>query len=193
MRADGRAQEAELAFECARISGETLEFGARATIEIGHLHRRAGRPTRALDAYFVVAVDPRARRVDRDIALLWAGDMWRLEGAPAQAMRGWRHVAQCAERPLDRIRAYDRIALLELEEGRVDAARDVLAECDAALGRHAVERTELGERVRRALANVRARKRIDALEVRRTESRSRVRFEEVLRPKGRATDTPAGS
>jgi hypothetical protein len=159
LRADGLDAAALRAFERARERGGGTPFAPRATLEIGHVHRRAGRGDDALDAYFAVALDRGARAPYRDTALLWAGDEWLRTGETRQARRAWEHVARSGERALDRIRAFDRIALSHLADGDVGGARRTLARCDEALANRAAERTELGESVRGALGRMRARSR----------------------------------
>jgi tetratricopeptide (TPR) repeat protein len=164
LRADGEAERALEAFGVARERSPADSFGARAGIEIGHIHRRAERWDDALDAYFAVLVDFRARAEDRDTALLWAGDAWLEQGAADQARRAWRHVAEDGRRALDRVRAYDRIALSRLEEGDLERARATLRACEAGLAASASEVTELGRSVRGAVLRMRARVRCEALE-----------------------------
>ena len=135
--------------------GERTEFRARARLEAGHLHRREGRVSRALDAYLAVASDARAARDFRDEAWLRAGDVWRARGALDDARRAWRRVAADAADGRDRVLAYDRLGMAWLESGDVEAAAGVLHECLSTLKDAIEERTEQGERIRRTVRSMR--------------------------------------
>jgi hypothetical protein len=117
LRAAGDDEPAlrELA-EARRLGGGT-PFAARALLESGHIHRRAGRSRPALDAYLAVAGDARATQQHRDDAWIWAGQVWQAEGRGDDARRAWMGVAEDGADPLDRILAFDLIASSWLAAG----------------------------------------------------------------------------
>jgi tetratricopeptide (TPR) repeat protein len=158
LRAAGRPREASAAFEKAYRLGKGTDFRARALLEIGHIHRRAGRVERALDAYSDVVHDWSARPSLRDLGGLWAGRMRVLLGRAEEARRTFLRLSRTAERPVVRVRAYDRLALLEHELGIGEAARALLQRCLRELRPVARERTRLGAEVTRALRRMRARR-----------------------------------
>jgi len=155
LRAAGEPARALAEFEVAGELGENTAFRARARLEIGHLHRRARRAQPALDAYLRVASDPTAARTHRDEAWLWAGLLWREAERLDDARRAWRRVAEHGVDPLDRIRAFDRLGLLWIDGGDLEAAAGVLDECARALGGQASEETPQGARIRRGLGRMR--------------------------------------
>ena len=140
--------------EAAVALGEGTEFRPRARMEIGHVHRRAKRYGRALDAYLELAFDPGDARDHRDDAWLHAGDAWRARGELCDARRAWRFVSAGADDPCTRVFAFDRLGILKLDAGDLEGAADILNECVRSVTESALERTHRGERVRRALANM---------------------------------------
>jgi len=156
-RAAGDDRAALECFRRAREQGMGTRFRTRAILELGHVHRRAERWSLALDAYYELAHTADARASDRDAALYWSGVVCSELNQVAAARRAWRHVARNAERPLDRVRAYDKWALLEFNFGNPQVARDVLAVCDAELKAAALEDTTLGASVHAALMRMRSR------------------------------------
>ncbi len=166
VRAAGGEVEALALFSAAQRLGEGTPYRARAGLEVGHLHRRQARPREALDAYLAVAGDPRAQPAHRDDAWLWAGKVWSSVGKAEEARRAWTGVASGGADPLDRVHAYDCLVLQRVEEGDLEAAAGVLDECLHGLAEVALEETERGARVRKALQRMRC---VEALrdEVRR--------------------------
>ena len=77
-------------------------------------------------------------------------------GHPESALRAWRRVCSGAEDPVDRVRAWDRIASWRVETGALESAAAELQRCREALADVALEETELGARVRSALEHMRA-------------------------------------
>ena len=155
LRAFDRPLAAIEEFEVARrLGGETV-FAARAGLQIGHVHRRAGRPAPALDAYLGVVRDARARADYRDEAWIWIGVLWSDAGRIEDARRAWRGVARGARDPVDRIHAFDRLAMSWLACDDLEAAAGVLDECRRAMARRTAEATPLGARTRRALGRMR--------------------------------------
>ncbi len=147
----GREEEAlrELDLGCAL--GRGTEWCSRGLLEIGRIHRRAGRLQPALDAFLAVSADPTAPRSDGDEAWLEVGSLWHRQGKTEDACRAWTRVAHHGNDPLDRIRAFDRLGLAWVDAGDLEAAGGVLHQCLQELSPLALEETEIGERVRRAL------------------------------------------
>jgi hypothetical protein len=156
LRAAGRLPEALEELRCAVRWGRGTEFHARGLLEIGHVERRMGHARRALDAYLDVAADSSASAARRDDAWLWAGRVWKDEDRIEDARRAWRGVAREGEDPVDRILAYDYLALLHVELDERDAAAAVVIACRRELADVAIEETRQGERVRKALLRMRA-------------------------------------
>ena len=157
LRAGGRGEEAVEAFSIAVSRGKGTAFRARAKLEIGHVWRRKGDDRRALDQFLSVASDSAARQAHRDDAWLWAGRIWHRAGRFEDAHRAWRGVAEGAGDPLDRIQAYDEWILSLHARSESSEASFTLQACSDALADRALEETQHGERVRSALARMRAR------------------------------------
>ena len=182
LRAVGRTEEALEEFEKARELGSKTPFRARASLEIGHVHRREGRRRVALDAYLRVASDPRAAHEHRDDAWLWAGCVWKDLGRLREARDAWRGVTRSGSDPIDRILAFDYLALAWVDAGDLEAAAGVLDECVRAHSELALEETRLGERVRKALVRMRV---VSALQHAVEERRSRFREDDAGRENAR--------
>ncbi len=155
LRAGGDLGQGLEEFEVARELGRGTVFHARALLEIGHVHRRSLRRREALDAYLAVIAKSDACACYRDEASLWAGRVWASEGRDADARRAWNRVADEAEDPVDRVRAFDELALLRLARGDPEGAAGELNRCRLALSEVALELTEQGERVRGAMERMR--------------------------------------
>jgi tetratricopeptide (TPR) repeat protein len=156
LRAGGDGTGAREEFARARSLGAGTDFRARAALELGHLARRDGELEAALDHYLAVLADHQAGRSRRDDAALWAGRVYALSGRRVDARRMWSRVAETAEDALDRVLAFDDLALSWIEDGDLEAAAGELERCREVLSEPALEETELGERVRRALQRMRA-------------------------------------
>jgi len=154
LRSAGDEAGALAEFRWAAREGEG-EFRARARLEIGHLHRRAGRFQEALQAYLDVAGDAAASGDRREDAWLWAGASWRELGHVEDARSAWSRVAEHGTDPLARITAFDELALSYLAEGELEGAAGMLDRCLRALTASALEESERGERVRNALLRMR--------------------------------------
>jgi tetratricopeptide (TPR) repeat protein len=160
LRAGGEELRALEEFRTACELSSGGEFAFRASLELGHLLRRRGDPSGALDAYLDVIGDPRAAPSWRDDASIWAGRVWYETGRAEEARRWWSRVAHDGEDPRDRLRAYDQLALALVDEGDLEGAAGMLEQCRRELSDVALEETPRGERVRNALMNMRA---LDAL------------------------------
>jgi tetratricopeptide (TPR) repeat protein len=151
LRADGHAGWAAVEFRAAIELGERTDFRARARLELGHIERRAGRWSQALEAFESVIVDRSAGARWRDEAALAIGRLHASQGRAEDARRWLQRAAELGEDPLLCVRAYDAWALSYVDAGDPEAAAGVLALARRALTSVALEETELGQRVALAL------------------------------------------
>jgi tetratricopeptide (TPR) repeat protein len=156
LRSANDAAAALSEFQIARERGKDSPFRVRAGLEIAHIHRRAQDDERALAAYEAVLADAGATPGQRDDASYWEGAVYASAKRLDDARRAWQRVADGGEDPLDRIRAWDGIAGSYVDAGDLEAAAGALERCREATADAAAEETRLGERVRRALASMRA-------------------------------------
>lgn len=156
LRAANEVSSALAEFKIARERGADTPFRVRAMLEVGHLHRRARNSKDALSAYEAVLSDSAATQAQKDDASLWVGHVYAQLGRAEDALRAWQRVADGAEDPLDRVRAWDVIALAWIEKGDLEAAAGALERCRERLAEASAEETRLGERVRSALSSMRA-------------------------------------
>ena len=154
LRCAGETARAIEEYEHARRLGAGSDFGARATLELGHVERRRRAWQRALDRYLEVAGDAAARAHWRDEGAIWAGKTYAAMGELAAARRQLAQVTKSSLDPLVRLRAFNEWAMVFVLVDDVEAACGVLAECRQSLAEHAREQTELGARVRAALARL---------------------------------------
>jgi tetratricopeptide (TPR) repeat protein len=156
LRGAGDLEGAAAEFQVAREQKGESPFRVRALLELGHLQRKAKALDKALASYEAALGDPGASPGQRDEASLWAGSVQHDLHRPADARRAWQRVADSGEDPLDRIRAFDRIASLLVEGDDLEGAAGTIEHCKEALAGPAAEETRTGERVRSALQNMRA-------------------------------------
>jgi tetratricopeptide (TPR) repeat protein len=156
LRSAGDLEGAAAEFQLAREQKGESAFRVRAVLELGHLQRKAKALDKALACYEAVLADTGATGAQRDDASLWAGAVYQELERPADARRVWQRVADTGEDALDRIRAFDRIASLLVDTGDLEGAAGTLERCKEVLAAPAAEETRNGERVRSALANMRA-------------------------------------
>ena len=161
LRAGERYEESLREFRACRSLGGATAFPARAGLEIGHVQRRLGNSRAALDAYLEVVSSAGTAAPQRDDAWLWAGRLWHAEGRREDARRAWRAVADGDGDTLDRILAFDYLALSWVEVSDLEAAAGVLNQCVQALSEKALEETRHGEEVRKAMLRMHA---IEALQ-----------------------------
>ena len=155
LRTAGDEDRALAEFRWAVANGGESAFKVRGRMEIGHLHRRAGRWREALQSYLDAAADPSGSASRREDAWLWVGSAWKGLERRDEAEAAWRRVAEEGTDPLARVTAFDELCLLYLEESEIEGAAGMLDRCLRALAPHALEETEQGERVRRALLRMR--------------------------------------
>ena len=158
LRAAGAAASAARAFRRAAATGE-VPWRCRSLLELAHLERRAGRSWSALEAYEHLVEERDAGAAMRDVAHSWCARTLEALGRPGEAQRLWRSLAQVARRPLQRVRAYDRLAARCLEQGDLEGAREVLGECDASMAALAAQCTPQGDSLRGALGRMSSRTR----------------------------------
>jgi tetratricopeptide (TPR) repeat protein len=156
LRGAGDLEGAATEFQAAREQKGESPFRVRALLELGQLQRKAKALEKALASFEAALSDPNASAGQRDEASLWVGNVQRDLHHPADARRAWQRVADAGEDPLDRIRAFDRIASLLVESDDLEGAAGTLERCKEALAAAAAEETRTGERVRSALQNMRA-------------------------------------
>lgn len=155
LRTAGEEAEALREFGWAVQHGEGSEFRLRGRLEIGHLHRRARRWREALESYLDAAADTSGGSARREDAWLWVGTSWKAMGRRDDARQAWRRIAEQGSDILARITAYDELCLLLVEEGELEGAAGLLDRCHRELSEHALEESEKGERVRRAMLRMR--------------------------------------
>jgi tetratricopeptide (TPR) repeat protein len=156
LRAADETSAALFEFGRARERGAETGFRTRAALEIGHIQRRAAQHQPALEAYEAVLVDASASQRQRDDASYWAAHVYLAVQRPEDARRAWKRVAEGAEDPLDRVRAFDQLALELIDSGDLEGAAGMLERCRESLAETSMEETRLGERVRTALLAMRS-------------------------------------
>jgi hypothetical protein len=156
LRAENEREAALAELAIARDRGAGTPFRGRALLDIAHVHRRAQNFPEALSAYEAVLADASTTQRQKDDAALWEGHVYSALKRPEDAHRAWQHVADTAEEPIDRIKAYDCMTQALIEKGDLDGASALLEHCHEALSEAASEETRVGERVRSALAGMRA-------------------------------------
>lgn len=159
LRAAGATASAARAFRGAAATGR-IPWTYRSLLELAHLERRAGRFGAALEAYGSLSEHSDAVMALRDVARGWSARTLEAMGRPAEAERLWKSLAEVAQRPLQRVRAYDRLACLCQAREDFDGAREVLEQCDASLTELAAQHTPQGDSLRGALARMRSRTRM---------------------------------
>ncbi len=161
LRAGADFAGAQTEFEYVRALNVDTPFRSRAGLEIGHLQRRSKHAEPALDAYLAVVDDPKSEPARRDEAALWAGRLYTELGKPNEARRQWEAVAQRSEDSMQRIDAWDELALALVDSGDLEGAAGWIAKARETLADAALEETAQGERVRGALERMRAIRRLE--------------------------------
>jgi len=131
-------------------------FACRALYEAGHIARREGDLERALEHFEAAAVERNGTERRRDQATYWKARSLVEAGRRDAAEVVLRGLVVACEDPLDRLRAYDTLITLLAEDGRLAAGVGFLAEAKRSVHAESLQTTDLGERVRRALEDLRA-------------------------------------
>jgi tetratricopeptide (TPR) repeat protein len=161
LRGEGDPEGARGEFLYVRGLSAPTPFRSRAGLELGHLERRSKRHAQALAAYLALVDDPKTEPEFRDEAALWAGRAYLALDKPEEARRQWKAVAARAEDPLQRIEAWDELALDLVEVGDLEGAAGWIARARESLADAALEETAQGERVRKSLERMRAIRRLE--------------------------------
>jgi len=156
LRSGGDAEGAQVEFRLARERAGETAWRIRALLELGHLDRRARRPQAALTSYEAVLASDVATRAQKDDASLWVGVVQTALERHDDARRAWLRVAEAGEDPLDRVRGFDHLALASISRADLEGAAGWLERCRESLADVAAEETRIGERVRSAMADMRA-------------------------------------
>lgn len=123
-------EDSQRCFEASRKLSQIPTFAARATAELGHLHRRVKEYEAAIEFYQKVALDFPDERQEGVRALTWEGKTRLLL---EQHEEGHRLLLAAADRypdfPVDAIRNVDTVATDWIEAGRIDEARELLEAC----------------------------------------------------------------
>ena len=152
-RAGGDAEGAAMEFAVAAELDRRGVFGFRATLELGHLARRAGDAEEALERYEQVLFESAEPRL-RDQAAWWRARVLAHSGRTPQARGIWLRLAARAENPLLRVRAWERLVRERLAAGEPRDAAETYAKSLTDLTSILDEHSVLGERVRRAMQRV---------------------------------------
>ncbi|MBI3818675.1 MAG: tetratricopeptide repeat protein [Planctomycetes bacterium] len=160
----GLTDEARDAFAKVVAQSPERKLAARALFETAHLYRRAKELGKAMDTYRKVAADFADETATRDDSLYWIGMMHVQNKEYAKARESFKAVADRGVDPLDRIRAFDKIASTYIKENNRDLASKAIEESKSALHESASEPSSRGARVRKALermSSIRALERLD--------------------------------
>jgi tetratricopeptide (TPR) repeat protein len=155
-RSLGKTDEAREAFSKVVSSGGSRRLAARAVLETAHIHRRAKEMGKALESYRKAAVEFADEAGNRDDALYWIGVLQEQNKEYAKSREAWQAVADRGVDPLDRVRAFDRIALSHMKEGNRADAHATVEQARTALHDIAADPSTRGARVKRALDRMRA-------------------------------------
>lgn len=167
-RAMGETEEALAGFLDAHARDPEGPFGRRATLAASVLLRGAGHREEALQLQETLAfpgsgsgraTGSKRARVNRNSALV---DRARYErartlqqsGRLVAARAAFRQLAEESEHLTIALSSFDGWACVLVEEEDFEGAAGVLEACRAKFRRRSFERTETGERVRRALLNL---------------------------------------
>lgn len=156
LRVAGDVEQAKQEFALLACAERATTYRTRSQLELGHIERRRGRLAQSLGWYERVVADPRARALYRDRASLWTGRVLLLQGRTNDAERVFSRIAETGFDPFQRIRAFDRMALLAIRRGDLEAAAGVLERCREVLAHAALEETQRGQRVREAIRDMRS-------------------------------------
>ena len=158
----GRPDEAQQAFErSAGLSGK--RWAARALYEAGNAQRRSKRWTKALACYRKAMSAQDVRYATK--AWLAVGKALLRLGRVPEARAELEKLAKDPGRDaFERVRAFDELASTYLSEKRLDLAREVLAQADAALTAQSAGEDKRSASLRRSLQRMRSRKKLARIE-----------------------------
>ncbi len=152
-----RMEEATRCFETAAKNPASGEFGARATNEIGHIHRKLKSYDQAIESYENVLKTFARERQECARALTWQGKVHLLQKNVEIGHQILLSVGeQYPEFPEDDIRNVDTVALDWIEAGKVSEARALVEKC---IERHSVPgpgKIEVAADVQKALDRMRS-------------------------------------
>jgi tetratricopeptide (TPR) repeat protein len=155
-RSLGKSDEACEAFAKVVASGGSRRLAGRAILETGHIHRRAKELGKALESYRKAATEFSDETGSRDDSLYWIGVIHEQNKDYAKSREAWQAVADRGVDPLDRVRAFDRIALSHIKEGNRTEAHAAVEQAKSALHEIAADPSSRGARVKKALDRMRA-------------------------------------
>ncbi|TDJ74869.1 MAG: hypothetical protein E2O39_04525 [Planctomycetota bacterium] len=160
-RAGGARAAATASFQDAWARGAGTPFRGRAAIALGRLVREDD-PAAALGHFEQALLDLDTPRGVRDEAMLWYARSQGDLGRGADARRLLERVARTALDPVDRVRAFDRIAESWIEAGDLEAAAGALHHCRRELSDLMREQSKSGARLRDAVEGMRSFARLRA-------------------------------
>ncbi len=152
----GDLEAAKKAFAQVVAIGGDRRLSARAVLETAHVLRRAKELGKAMDAYRRVATDFADEAPTRDDALYWIGSLHAQAKDLGKAREAWQAVADRGADPLDRVRAFDRIARTWIQQDDLKEAARTIEAAKLALHDVAADPSTRGARVRKALDRMKA-------------------------------------
>jgi tetratricopeptide (TPR) repeat protein len=152
----GNFDGARDAFAKVVATGGNRRLSARAVLETAHLHRRSQELGKALEAYRKVVLEFPDETSTRDDALYWIGSLHQQSKDFGKAREAWQAVADRGVDPLDRVRAFDCVAMSYVKEGKRDEAAATIEKARVALHDMASDPSSRGARVKKALDRMRA-------------------------------------
>lgn len=143
------------------VDGASGDVRRRALLELGHVARRGGELSLALERYEGVGADARASARRRDEARWWCARTHELRGCTDEAERSWLWLAREASDPCMRVRAWDRLGCSLLARDESARALEVLASCELSSAASRAECTPTGARVRASFESMTLRRRLE--------------------------------
>lgn len=156
LRANGDIADAIAVLKRAAAVARPGVFACRAWYEVGHIERRQGQLDAAAAAFVLASEAADGTRRRREQAELWRARCIAESGQRAAAEALLRDLVRRIEDPCDRLRAYDQLVILLVEQSRLAGAVGYFAEAKRSVMAEAQQATELGDRVRRALEDLRS-------------------------------------
>ena len=156
LRANGQTDRALDVLAEATEVDQPGSFACRAWYESGHLLRRLGRMRAAIDAFAEAAKAPGGELRRRELGGLWRARCLRESDEDHEAEIALRDLVKHITDPCVRLDAYDELIGLLVDEGRVAGAVGYFAAAKASVRDELFQATELGDRVRQAVDEMRA-------------------------------------